>query len=730
MIAQFKSEFNTIAAQLDVGYTTKKMSELEDYVQNYEFERPLINLIPIDSFRSNIGHSGQVMYVGTCKLQFITKAVKSDNFEDKKDELLQSMILLAQSFYRQLDKNERRVFRTPRWEWSNRVIRMHTSNYLVAIESTINFTTSCANMGQDFPVVPCPSARAIITDQDSNVLADETIPSGGVRTIRLNVTVNKPEFVTITSDNITIDSFDVFAQLDVDGTMYALILEQGDPIPSVQDVIDDGVELPDDGSGNTFEFTELEEDTTYVVYLAAVDFAGTKSENVDSLEVTTDVFSRAYVIPQDIRDSGFNDNIFLQGNEVVTDYDFFKYRDSITGNTAYIDPDAPDGGDGSEETPFNNITTAFANSSFNIYLFKAGSVFKELEGDTRIIPQTRAIKISTYGGSEKAQITSQIDLTGWSVNADFSNVYEASHPTGTAQRLIGSACDEANINEFGKAIGLNRVTSIALVSSTPNSFFYNSSTLTVYVRTIDDRIPDENIRLFMNGSVLRLLRFGAAPVAGHDGFYMENIRLLGANPFRNMNTSATSPTFADFYNCDFDYAGQKDGFFLQNNANHIGALLECTADYPTGDGFNYNSALGYVLEWNCKSKYTTVQAGGNNGSTSHVNSTVIRVLGDYRFWSGKAVQDINNSRTLSIRCYVSDSVGSSPNDYAYASNSASGFTRMWLYECIADQPRGYDNFNNSEMNIYDGDFGNVLTRDNRDQAGSILNILTEEDVFE
>jgi hypothetical protein len=35
-------------------------------------------------------------------------------------------------------------------------------------------------------ITKCPSARAIITDQDSNVLADETIPSGETRTIQVN----------------------------------------------------------------------------------------------------------------------------------------------------------------------------------------------------------------------------------------------------------------------------------------------------------------------------------------------------------------------------------------------------------------------------------------------------------------------------------------------------------------------------------------------------------------
>lgn len=146
MIGIFKSEFERIATLLLCEYTTKKISELQDYAQNYNFENPLINLIPINEFRSEIGASSQVIYDGTCKLQFLTKAVKSDNFEDTKDALIDQMILVAQDFYRELDKNSNLVFTSPRWSWSNRVMREYLSNYLVGIDCTIVFKTSCSRL--------------------------------------------------------------------------------------------------------------------------------------------------------------------------------------------------------------------------------------------------------------------------------------------------------------------------------------------------------------------------------------------------------------------------------------------------------------------------------------------------------------------------------------------------------------------------------------------------------
>lgn len=143
ILTVFKSEFERIATNQSAVYQTKKISELEDYAQNFNFTSPLINLIPLDNFNSEIGYSSQVIYNGVCRLQFLTKAVKSDNFENVKDVLIDQMIDLSTRFYRELDKNANLVFISPRWIWSNRIMREYLSNYLVGIESTITFNTSC-----------------------------------------------------------------------------------------------------------------------------------------------------------------------------------------------------------------------------------------------------------------------------------------------------------------------------------------------------------------------------------------------------------------------------------------------------------------------------------------------------------------------------------------------------------------------------------------------------------
>lgn len=143
MIQAFKSEFSRVAAFVGAGFVSMKKSELEDFCQSYNFDVPLINFEPLQDYASRIGHSGQIIYEGRCKIQIITKMIKSDNFETVKDEKIDGIILMADEFYRKLDRNENRVFISPYWKWENRILRQFTSNFLAGVEASITFDTAC-----------------------------------------------------------------------------------------------------------------------------------------------------------------------------------------------------------------------------------------------------------------------------------------------------------------------------------------------------------------------------------------------------------------------------------------------------------------------------------------------------------------------------------------------------------------------------------------------------------
>jgi hypothetical protein len=144
MIVDVNTELNRVATLESAGYSNKKMSELEEYVQTYDFTQPLINWIPVDTVDASIGDGGEVIYPLNCKIQFLKKAVKSNNLENSKDALNDEMILLAQEFFRELNKNENLIFKN--WGWSLRfkVLRPFiTSNFLVGIEVSVTLETSC-----------------------------------------------------------------------------------------------------------------------------------------------------------------------------------------------------------------------------------------------------------------------------------------------------------------------------------------------------------------------------------------------------------------------------------------------------------------------------------------------------------------------------------------------------------------------------------------------------------
>jgi len=146
MIVQFESEFERIAGIVGAEYQTKKISELEDFIQGFAFTSPLMNSAPIKTYTSNIGPGGAVIYNGDFKLQFLTKAVKSDNFESVKNVLIDAMILKSEEFFRELNENSLQIFGTVPFEMRTQILRQYTANFCVGVETTITFNTSCSRI--------------------------------------------------------------------------------------------------------------------------------------------------------------------------------------------------------------------------------------------------------------------------------------------------------------------------------------------------------------------------------------------------------------------------------------------------------------------------------------------------------------------------------------------------------------------------------------------------------
>lgn len=141
MIAAFKTAFNRIANKIEAEFTSKDTEELQLFVNNHNFEKPLINAAPLGDFLQKIEVGGQTSYEAEFEIHFLTKAVKSNSSEDTKDDLIDDMIYLSTLFFTDLHKSELFVFRNTNWHHRDEILRQFTSNFLVGIKTKVKLVT-------------------------------------------------------------------------------------------------------------------------------------------------------------------------------------------------------------------------------------------------------------------------------------------------------------------------------------------------------------------------------------------------------------------------------------------------------------------------------------------------------------------------------------------------------------------------------------------------------------
>jgi hypothetical protein len=432
-----------------------------------------------------------------------------------------------------------------------------------------------------------------------------------------------------------------------------------------------------------------------------------------------------YRIPAEFS-SVFTDQIWRDGEDIATDYDFDAIKNSITGNIAYVDPvNGLNTNNGSEGSPFKTLGHAFGQTSFKIYRLKTGVLWDYTTASSTI---NRTMKLEPWGDGY-VELSTKIALTGWIQNVTYPNVYQIqnTHPT----QNVASVMDRLSLDAEGISKAYFNVAGESNVNANPGSFYYNVGTDVLYVHTFNGRVPDSDVHIFLNTSVVNLTR---TVTSGDDQYvHFQKIKFYGGLCMQIANTGA-GYWHVGYDDCEFSYAGSiTAAFYVPGRAR--GFIKDCVGYYNRGDVFDYASPDSFFLEWNVIANHHTYNEGiSANGSTSHEYSKVIRVNCNYQNTYGKPVQDIHASQTLSIRCAAGNSLVADPHDYPYASNSVvdGRVTKMWLYECrgIGIPTRGFWNFANSEMNIYDGDYGNLLTLTNREDVGSITNILIESEVYQ
>lgn len=142
IFSAIKNDFYRISTAIGGEFESLAVDELQLFVQDFKFDTPLINMVPINSVRSELGVSGVVRWIGTVTLDFLQLA-EINSTENEKDIIIDQMVDLSVRFLRKFQRNELRVFNNPSITMNNNILRFKTSNYCVGISVGIDFETGC-----------------------------------------------------------------------------------------------------------------------------------------------------------------------------------------------------------------------------------------------------------------------------------------------------------------------------------------------------------------------------------------------------------------------------------------------------------------------------------------------------------------------------------------------------------------------------------------------------------
>lgn len=247
-------------------------------------------------------------------------------------------------------------------------------------------------------------------------------------------------------------------------------------------------------------------------------------------------------------------------------------------------------------------------------------------------------------------------------------------------------------------IPMNQKNSIEEVENTPHSYYFNSATNEVYLRTFNDRQPtNDKIHLVLQQS-------GVAK--GNGTYYYENINFIFGNGVDVSIKNNSDVLTALFENCKFNYNLNGANNISLNGLNVNGAkfvyLNNCEASRNESDGFNYHDKLGItgeVIEVNCcgyENGYLLKdEIGNDNGSTSHENYKVVRINCDYRYNFGPNIADVNNARSCNIGVVASSTRTTTgvQADFQLEGDS-------YLINCYSDGKSKYSIAQTQENNVY------------------------------
>lgn len=350
-----------------------------------------------------------------------------------------------------------------------------------------------------------------------------------------------------------------------------------------------------------------------------------------------------------------------KNGETKFSYDVSTKKNAVT-KTYYVDiKKGSNTNAGTQEEPFKSINRALRYGDADEIVVNEG-----VYGWTDGFSGFSQVKPFNLIGKGTVIIGAHRDNLTWAKNSTYSNVYQ------TTATSVNEVVDFKSTNDIRI---LTKQTSLQAVSENIGSFYIDTSN-NIYVRTHDDRNPDEKILLNMITDGVKL--------TDNPKIYFENVT------FSNTVRLTATTTNKQFYakNCQFSVGTGNNALSIEGYDYNI--LQNCTASYGTMDGFNYhigNGILPKVIEIDCKG-YNNGRNGAdqNNGSTMHDGGLILRIGGEYYGNSGPNVIDVNEgtvSVNIGVHSHHSRASKGTVSNTSFK-NGNLGASKMYLINCLSN----------------------------------------------
>lgn len=357
----------------------------------------------------------------------------------------------------------------------------------------------------------------------------------------------------------------------------------------------------------------------------------------------------------------------------ASNFDLQAYAGITPVATYYVKPAAEGGSDSAngltEATAFASINKGLNIASAHRVYVKAGTYYTQAYPKSQSwnnVATAQNIEVIGYGGQVISTVAVNPALFTWSL---VDNHYEASHAY-TFDRILDAKFHDSN-DDFPE---LTKVTSIAEVDATANTWWYDATEDIVYVRTQDDRAPDADIWCMMSIPNGRMNDDGIT-------YYIEGIDFYGGSNCFGSNPDTGETNKLLFKNCKFKYS---NGDGVAFGKGFIVIMQNCEVARSNQDGFKCDTTgtpANFIMI-NCIGRDNGYYGATENlnGYSRHGPGNTVAINTSFIGNRGPGCRDITSSNYWMLGCTTGPQIIST---VGFSIGELNEGSKAWLDTCTS-----------------------------------------------